>query len=92
MDRISLAVYAEVQNAIETLGKMPVIPTTYDEWEHCITVECGIPLTAEFVADRIKALQNMRDYHTQKFIARWGKAHHAQTLTWFREAQERLAR
>lgn len=68
----------------------PVIPTNYAEWEHCITVECGIPLTAEFVETRIKSLQDDKDYSTQKFIARWGKAHHAKTLEWFREAQARL--
>lgn len=70
---------------------MPVIPTTYQEWEHCITVECGIPLTAEYVAQRIEALQNMRDHHTQRFIERWGQEHHTRTLAWFREAEERLS-
>lgn len=67
-----------------------MIPTTYEEWEHCITVECGIPLTAEYVAERIEALQNMGDYHTQRFISRWGQEHHARTLAWFREAEEQL--
>ncbi|AWX93881.1 hypothetical protein DPM13_14980 [Paracoccus mutanolyticus] len=31
------------------------VPRTYAEWEHCITVECGIPLTAGYVAGRIPA-------------------------------------
>ena len=69
---------------------MPVIPTNYEEWEHCITVECDIPLTSDFVAERIEALQNMNDFHTLKFIDRWGKDHHARTLGWFREAEEKL--
>ena len=70
---------------------MSIIPRTYEEWEYCITVKCRIPLTAEYVAERIQALQDMSDYHTQKFIDRWGEAHHARTLAWFREAEERLA-
>ncbi|MEM9057965.1 MAG: hypothetical protein AAGD86_10830 [Pseudomonadota bacterium] len=69
---------------------MDFIPTTYDQWHHCITVECGIPLTATYVAARIEALQDPRDFHTKRFIERWGSAHHAQTLAWFREAQTRL--
>ena len=70
---------------------MSIIPTTYEEWEHCITVECGIPLTAEYVAERIEALQNMQDYRTQRFIDSWGQDHHARTLAWFRQAEERLS-
>ncbi|MEM7060823.1 MAG: hypothetical protein AAF557_24855 [Pseudomonadota bacterium] len=68
-----------------------MIPTNYEEWEHCITVECGIPLTSEYVAERIKALESRRDHHTQKFIEQWGEAHHARTLEWFRKAEQRLA-
>ncbi|MEM6486681.1 MAG: hypothetical protein AAF677_00180 [Pseudomonadota bacterium] len=70
---------------------MAIVPTTYDEWEHCITVACGIPLTQDFVVGRIAALQDANDYHTRKFIETWGEAHHAQTLEWFKEAAARLA-
>ena len=70
---------------------MPLIPTSYEEWEHCITVECKIPLTLEFVEQRIKSLQDNGDFYTQKFIGSWGEAHHAKTLSWFQEAQKRLS-
>lgn len=70
---------------------MNYVPQSYEEWEHCITVKCGIPLTPDYVAARIVALENSRDFHTEKFITRWGAAHHARTLAWFREAQSRLA-
>ncbi|MEM7076885.1 MAG: hypothetical protein AAGA28_05410 [Pseudomonadota bacterium] len=70
---------------------MPVIPRTYEEWEHCITVECGIPLTAEYVAQRIDALQDTGDFHTRKFLDQYGEAHLARTLGWFREAEKRLS-
>lgn len=69
---------------------MSVIPQTYEESEHCITVKCGLPLTPEFVAVRIKALGDANDFHTQKIIDRWGKKHHARTLEWFKQAQSRL--
>lgn len=74
----------------ETETAMPVIPRTYQEWEHCITVECGIPLTAEYVAERIAALQDRDDHHTHKFLQTYGEAHHTRTLGWFREAQAKL--
>ncbi|MEM9059723.1 MAG: hypothetical protein AAGD13_04605 [Pseudomonadota bacterium] len=70
---------------------MSIVPETYEEWENCITVKCGIPLTAKFVEDRIEALENTRDYGTRKFIDQWGEAHHARTLAWFREAEKRLS-
>ncbi|MEM6712436.1 MAG: hypothetical protein AAF590_09155 [Pseudomonadota bacterium] len=66
-----------------------IIPTTYDEWVHCITVKCKIPLTPEFVAERIAELQNKDDYKTHRFIERWGEAHYERTLGWFRQAAER---
>ena len=54
-------------------------PNTFDEWKHCITVQFGIPLTADFVTGRIEALEDRSDYGTRKFIEQWGEAHHAQT-------------
>ncbi|MEM6943287.1 MAG: hypothetical protein AAF416_05605 [Pseudomonadota bacterium] len=70
---------------------MSIVPTTYEEWEHCITVKCGVPLTAGYVAERIKALEDTGEYQTKKFIERWGEAHHAKVLAWFQQAEERLA-
>jgi len=70
---------------------MSNIPQTYEEWEHCITVKCGIALTNDYVNDRLAALENKADYQTQKFVEYWGEAHHAQTLVWFREAQRRFS-
>ena len=71
---------------------MSIIPATYENWEHCITVRCGISLTAEYVTKRIEALKDMNDYHTHRFIERWGEAHHERILAWFREAEERLSK
>ncbi|MEM1388950.1 MAG: hypothetical protein AAF748_11145 [Pseudomonadota bacterium] len=68
-----------------------MVPESYDDWKHCITVKCGIPLTTDYVQERIAALSNQNDFHTQKFIKRWGSSHHARTLTWFQRAAEELS-
>lgn len=69
---------------------MNPVPQTYEEWERCITVDCGIPLTPNYVTERIKALENRSDYQTQKFIEYWGEPHYSRTLDWFREAKTRV--
>ena len=65
-------------------------PTTYEEWQHCITVICGIPLTLTYVKKRIAALNDEKDHHTQQYIKVWGAARHSQTLSWFQRAAEEL--
>ena len=65
----------------------PIIPTTYQEWQHCITVECGIALTKDFIESRITALQSESDEHTRQFTAKFGPAYKAQVLTWFKQAR-----
>ena len=69
---------------------MSVVPTTCEDWKYCITETCGIPLTASYVADRIAALSNSNDFHTQKFIERWGPEHLARTIEWFNQAAREL--
>lgn len=70
---------------------MNVVPTSYGEWKHCITVVCGIPLTSDYAQQRIAALGNKSDHHTQRFIEQWGEAHLERTLGWFRQAADDLA-
>ena len=70
---------------------MSFAPTDYEDWKHCITVKCEIPLTKAYVAERIAALKNRADYQTQKFIERWGEAHHARTLAWVEQAAIELS-
>ena len=70
---------------------MSFIPQNYEEWKHCITVKCEIPLTPSYVAERLEALNDRKQHHTQKFIARWGEAHHAKTIAWFEQAAKELS-
>ncbi|MEO0465265.1 MAG: hypothetical protein AAF216_01885 [Pseudomonadota bacterium] len=69
---------------------MSIVPQTYEDWQHCITVKCGIPLTADFVAARINELEDPGNYRTKKFIDAWGNDHHAKTLDWFRQAATQI--
>ena len=68
--------------------KNSIIPETYEEWRHCIIVECGLELTPQYISERISALQNDRDYHTQQFVKLYGQQHLRQVLSWFMQAQK----
>lgn len=61
-------------------------PTSYEEWKHCITVICGIPLTESYVRQRIEALHDTSDHMTSKFVELYGEPHLRQTIAWFEQA------
>ena len=63
---------------------------TYEGWKHCITVLCRIPLTQAYVEERLASLRDPADQRTQKFVAKWGEAHHARVVGWFEQAQREL--
>ena len=63
---------------------------TYDDWRQCITVHCRIPLTPDYVEQRLAALRDPSDHGTQKFIAAWGEAHLACVIGWFEQADREL--
>jgi len=65
-----------------------IIPDSYQAWRHCIEVECGLHLTPDYIQQRISALDNPADFHTQQFVRRWGEAHRQQVLGWFRQAAQ----
>lgn len=67
------------------------IPQNYAEWHHCITVECGIPLTDTFINERINAMQDVNDYKTRQFVKLYGSQHHQNVLAWFHQAKEKLS-
>lgn len=69
---------------------MSFVPNSYEEWKHCITVKCDIPLTGAYIDERLNALANDGDYQTQKFKERWGDKHLARTIGWFERAKVEL--
>lgn len=77
--------------AIEPMADKNPIPSTYLQWRHCITVECGIPLTAEFVAQRIASLSRPGSEETLRFRKLYGDGHWRQVLAWFQQAADELA-
>jgi len=68
-----------------------IIPDSYEAWRHCIEVECRLRLSAEYIRERIAALENPHDFHTQQFVRCWGEGQRAQVLAWFRQAGRELA-
>lgn len=63
---------------------------TYEEWKHCITVKCQIPLTSTFIAERIKALSDAQEPVTARFVKLYGDPHRVRTLRWFEQARREL--
>ena len=64
-----------------------IIPNNFAEWKHCITVECGLELTPEYIEQRIEALQTEKDHYTQQFTRLYGEQHLNRVLAWFRQTQ-----
>jgi hypothetical protein len=64
------------------------IPQNYEQWYHCITVECGLSLTVEFIDERIVSLQDENIFKTKQFIQLYGSQFHQQVLAWFQHARE----
>ncbi|MEM9468852.1 MAG: hypothetical protein AAF988_01685 [Pseudomonadota bacterium] len=61
---------------------------TYEDWKYCITELCSIPLTPNYIEDRLQALSNPSDYHTIKFVDTWGEDHLQKTIQWFEQAKQ----
>ena len=67
------------------------IPQTFDAWRHCIEQECGIPLTPDFVRERLTALGDADNAETQRFMRLYGEIHRQRVLTWFDTALESVS-
>lgn len=63
--------------------KTPAIPQTYEQWHHCITVECGIPLTRAFAQERLAVWTNPAADETRRFDQLYGAAHRERVRQWF---------
>ena len=62
--------------------------TSYEDWKHCITVLCGIPLTEPYIEQRLAELGDPANNTTQKFVAMWGEDHRLRVVGWFEQAQQ----
>ena len=61
---------------------------SYEDWKHCITQVCGIPLTGPYIEQRLIALRDPANLTTQKFVAMWGDQHRLRVIGWFEQAQQ----
>ena len=61
-------------------------PTTYDQWRHCITVECGIPLKPDYIEQRLQVLRNRDAQETARFGSLYGDDYLAVVLNCFERA------
>jgi hypothetical protein len=65
-----------------------MIPRTYAQWHHCISVECGILLSADFIAQRLAVWRNPQLEETQRFRRLYGDAHWQAVQVWFLQAAQ----
>ena len=63
-----------------------MIPQSYDAWLNCITVDCKIEMTPQYVTERIRILSNTKDAETQNFKKLYGEAHLQNIVAWFHQA------
>jgi hypothetical protein len=60
-----------------------MIPNNYNEWILCIERDCGIKLTTTFARERLQALADKKNAHTNSFIQCYGMPYHLQVMEWF---------
>ena len=67
--------------------KEDITPKNYNEWRHCITADCGLKLTPEYIDERITALNDDKEHYTQQFLKLYGPEYLQQVLSWFAQAK-----
>jgi hypothetical protein len=60
-----------------------MIPNNYSEWKFCIERDCGIKLTAAFAHERLQALADRKNPHTDSFIKCYGMPYYQKVVKWF---------
>ncbi len=71
--------------------KTPVIPQTYAQWRHCIEVECGIPLTLDYIDERLAVWRDPAQDEARRFAQLYGDDHLRHVQQWFEQARGVLA-
>lgn len=70
---------------------MPTLfPETYEQWRHCITVGCGIPLTPTFIAQRLAIWREAQAEEALRFRRLYGDAQWQSVIDWFERAEREL--
>lgn len=61
-----------------------MIPQNFEEWKNCITKDCKINLTKDFVTKRLDVYQDQKNQETQKFIRLYGEQHLQNIINWYK--------
>ncbi|MGI9470472.1 MAG: hypothetical protein ACR2NZ_02990 [Rubripirellula sp.] len=69
-----------------------MIPESYEQWVHCITVRCRIALSAEYVAERLSVLRNTHHSQTRDFRRLYGDEHWKRVIGWFEKSELQAAK
>lgn len=64
-----------------------MIPRTYEEWRHCIEVDCGLQLNQAFIAERLAELTEAEHERTRQFVRLYGEPHRLRVIGWFEQAR-----
>lgn len=67
-----------------------MIPQTYEQWRHCIVIECGQALSQAYVAERIATWTNEGKDETLRFRRMYGDPHWRNVVRWFERAAVEL--
>jgi hypothetical protein len=65
-----------------------MIPHDYSSWRRCIEVDCGLELSASFIAARLTELREPAHERTAQFIRLYGKDHWRHVVGWFEQAAD----
>ena len=65
-----------------------IIPQTYEEWLHCITVIGQQKLSPTYIEKRIKSLNSLDDASTRQFVQLYGEEQRKKTIQWFERANK----
>lgn len=63
-----------------------MIPNDYISWKHCITVDCGIELSKDFLQNRLLVLTDPNSAETKKMILLYGQMHIQNLIKWIQQA------
>ena len=65
-----------------------MIPQTFEQWKNCITDDCKVSLTNEFVLSRLSVYLNNENPETKKFISLYGNQHYHNIVSWLKLASK----
>ena len=63
-----------------------MIPQSFPEWYSCITQDCKIQLTKEFIEKRLAVYMDQNNLETKRFKTLYGDNHLTNVINWLQQA------